>query len=176
MDLYKIIPQNNNWTISKNIVYVNYIARIPILIKNGNDVWVYLDIKVLKHVLKIVDILNKNNINFLFKSTSIFFDHKFREDEIHNLNLNYYISNISNPMVFDGMQKIGFDYTKNLTSYLIKYECYDIFKSVYKKQSKRLLSKDFDYWSNKEFFITKREDIRSYISSLEREVKINLLF
>ena len=44
MDLWKIIPENRNWTISKNIVYSNYLAKIPMLVKQGDDVWIYLEL------------------------------------------------------------------------------------------------------------------------------------
>lgn len=177
MDLSKIIPQNDKrWIVSKNIIYIDYFAKIPILIKNGDDIWVYMDLKIFKYVLKLIQILEKEKINFLFKSTSIFFDHKFDEDDIHARNLAHYLLNIANPIVYDGVEKIGFDYTNNLTNYLVSYECYDTFKEVYKSISKRLLSKSYDYWTNKEVYETKREDIRNYIASLEREIKINLLF
>lgn len=176
MNLLKIIPNNDRWIISKNIVYIDYIAKIPILVKNGDDVWVYLDIKIAKYVLQLVKILEKNKINFLFKSTRIFFDHKFSEEEFHKINISQYIKNIADPIFFDGFNKIKFDYTNNLSKYLVKYECYDEFKEIYNNQKKNILKKGRDYWTNKETFYTKREDIRDYIGSLEREIKINLLF
>jgi len=177
MDLYKIIPQNDSrWVVSKNIIYIDYFAKIPILVKSGDDIWVYMDVKILKYVLKLIKILEKQKIEFLFKSTSIFFDHKFDESDIHTRNLSHYLMNISNPNIFDGIEKIGFDYTRNIASYLLAYECYDIFQDVYKKVSKKLLSKTYDYYTNKDIFQTNREDIRNYISSLEREIKISILF
>ena len=176
MNLWKIIPENKNWTISKNIVYVNYIVKIPMLVKQGDDIFVYLDIKIAKDVLSLVKILDSHNIDFLFKSTLIFFDHKFSEEEFHRLNLKQYIKNICDAKFFDGFQKIGFDYTKNLANYLAKYECYDIFKMVYEKEKKTILHISYDYWINKNIYDFKREEVRNYISALEREVKINLLF
>ncbi len=177
MDLYKIVPQNDSrWVVSKNIIYINHFAKIPILVKSGEDIWVYMDTSIIKYVFKLIKILEREKIDFLFKSTSIFFDHKFDADDIHTRNLSHYLINISNPIIFDGIEKIGFDYTKNIANYLIAYECYDIFQDVYKKVSKRLLSKSYDYWVNKDIYQTKREDIRNYISSLEREIKISLLF
>lgn len=176
MNLSNIIPNNDRWIISKNIVYVDYIAKIPILVKSGDDIWVYLDIKIAKYVLQLVKILKKNNIDFLFKSTQIFFDQKFTDEEFHKINISQYLRNITDPVFFDGFYKIGFDYTNNLSKYLTKYGCYDEFKEIYNIQKNRLLSKSHDYWINKEVFYTKREDIRDYIGALEREIKINLLF
>ncbi len=112
----------------------------------------------------------------MFKSTAIFFDHKFDEKNRHELNLSQYINSIANPIFFDGFNKIDFNFTKNLSNYLVKYKCYDIFKEVYESRKKYILSRYHDYWINTDVFITPREDIREYISSLERDIKINLLF
>jgi hypothetical protein len=176
MDLQKIAESNKNWIISKNIIYVDYITKIPMLIKKGDDIWVYLDIKIAKHVLKLVKILSDKNINFLFKSTLIFFDEKFTEEEFHKHNLKQYLKNITDKKFFDGFEKIGFDFTQNLAQYLVKYQCFEIFQQVYQKQKSISLSKTYDYWVNKEYYTIDREDIRNYISSLEREIKISLLF
>ena len=53
MNLSSIIPTNDRWIISKNIVYVDYIAKIPILVKSGDDIWVYLDIKIARHFARL---------------------------------------------------------------------------------------------------------------------------
>ena len=77
MDLYKISQENKSWILSKNIIYVDYIAKIPMLRKQGDDIFVYLDCKIHKHVLNLVKILQDRNIDFLFKSTVVFFDQNF---------------------------------------------------------------------------------------------------
>jgi len=176
MDLYRIIPKDDRWIISKNIVYIDYLAKIPILVKEGDAIWIYIDRRITKYVLKLVKILQKEEIKFLFRSNRIIFEHKFSQDEIHELNLKQYIRNIADESFFDGFNKIEFDYTRNISEYLLKYKCHDIFKKQYAIQKKRLLSKYWDYYQNKEFYEVSREDIRDYISALEREVKINLLF
>ena len=113
----------------------------------------------------------------MFKSTVVFFDQNFSDDEIHTLNLRQYIRNICNEKFFDGFQKIGFDYTGNLTKYLVKFSCYEVFKTVYENEKKSITSTIYSWWTwsnTKEY--RNREDIRNYITSLEREIKISLLF
>jgi hypothetical protein len=176
MNLLKIIPKDDRWVVSKNIVYIDYISKIPILVKAEDKIWVYLDIRISKYVVKLVSILEQNNINFLFKSTLIFFDKKHSIEEFNEYNLIHFIKSITNEKFFDGFHKVGFDYTKSISDYLLEYKCYDTFSEVYNKQKKELLSKEYDYWQNLYFYRVKREDIRNYISSLEREIKISLLF
>lgn len=176
MDLQRLIPNDDKWILSNNIIYIKYISKIPLLIKRGDDIFIYFDVKIAKYVIKMVKILIDNNINFLFMSTLIFFEHKFSEGDFHSINIRQYIKNICNEKFFDGFKKIDFDFTNNLTNYLKKYNCHNEFSNVYKKQSLYLSGKEYDYWSQIEIYRVKRTDIRDYVLSLEREVKINLIF
>lgn len=175
MDLWKIIPNDDKWIISKNIVYIKYLAKIPILVKKGDDIFVYLDMKIYKFVIKLVKILNDNNVEFSFRSTMIWFDHKFSDEDIHHLNIKQFLVNICDAKFFDGFTKIGFDFTKSLTNYIAKYQCHDEFKRIYEYQKGIVTKKTYDYWTNRSEY-EYREDIRDYISTLEREIKINMLF
>lgn len=144
--------------------------------KSDNQWWVFLDLRISKYVIKLVAILEKHNIKFLFRSTLVFFDHKFTIDEFNDRNLQHYIDSIANDKFFDGFNKIGFDFTQSVANYLLRYKCYDTFSEVYKVRKKILLSKEYDYYQNIQYYKIKREEIRNYISSLEREIKIGLLF
>lgn len=177
MDLQRLIPENKDiWIVSKNVMYVNYIANIPILIKSGDDIRVFLDLRIRKYIPKLINHLNKLNVDFLFSSYKTFFEHKFTEKELHEINLTCHIDTITDEKFYDSLNKIDFDYTELITKYLKKYECYDEFKNIYKERCKVHLSKFYDYYTNREVYEVKREDIRNYLSSLEREVKLNLLF
>lgn len=175
MDLCEIIPTDDKWIVSKDIVYVKYIAKIPILVKKEDDIFVYLDMKIYKFVLKLVKILNENNIEFLFRSNMVWFEHKFNDEDIHHLNIKQQLVNICNPKFFDGFNKIGFDFTKSLTNYITKYQCHDEFKRVYEYQRDIVTKKTYDYLTGRAQY-SFREDIRDFISTLEREIKINMLF
>lgn len=177
MDLQKLIPDYRDiWVVSKNVIYVNYIVNIPILIKSGDDIRVFLDLRIIKYIPKLIDHLNRLNVDFLFSSYRTFFDHKFDEKELHKINLASHIDTIVDENFYDSLNRINFDYTDMITKYLKKYECYDEFKKIYDERSEILLSKFYDYYTGKEVYETKREDIRNYVSSLEREVKLNLIF
>jgi len=173
MDL--LIPKtNDDWVVSKNTIYIRYVAKIPVLTKRGDDIWVFLDAKVIKYVIKIVSHLESMNIKFLFRSSQMWFDKE--EDEMHRLNIDIYLRSITNPRFFDGFIKTGFDFSDNLSDYLVKYNCFDIFSEVYKKANDKAMKKYHDYWTNSHIYYVEREDIRNYISSLERDIKIGLLF
>lgn len=179
MDIYEIVSNDSsgNWIIKNDIIYTTYVAKIPIVTKDKDGfIWVYFDVKIAKQVIKIVKMLISNNIKFLFKSTTIYRDSQYSEEEVHQRNIRQYIRNITRSKFFDGLEKIGFDYINNLAEYLLKFECYDIFKEIFEEEKKQLLKKDRDFYTNTETYRIPREDIRDYLLSLTREVKINMLF
>jgi hypothetical protein len=177
MDLERLIPENKDiWIISKNVIYIDYITKIPILMKRGDEVRVFIDLRIYKHIPKLLNHLVKLDIDFDLCSYRTFFENKFSYQELHEVNLTCFIDSIADSKFFDSLNKIDFDYTYYITKYLKKYECYDEFKEIYKDRCKTHLSKFYDWYSNKEVYHIKREDIRNYLSSLEREIKLNLLF
>jgi len=163
--------------VKNNRIYYDYYTKIPVVTISNDDIWVIIqNTKIRKPIISMINKLNKENINFLFKSPLIIFDHLHTEDQKHKLNIESYISCIMyDDKFFRELNKIGFDYSKNLTSYIIKYSCYEIFQSVYKPFQKEALSKNIDFYTNKEYYNIKDEILRDYIISLERDVKINMI-
>lgn len=175
MNLESIIPKNKNFFLKKDIIYVNNIVDIPICFFRDDILWVFLDSKIIKHVLILIEHLSKNNINFYFRCPSAFFSHKFSNEEFHKKNIDSYLSHISTEKVFYGVYKIGFDFTGNLTKYLVEFEMFEIFKECFTKFKKHSSGHWIDYLSNTKIFNVKDPLIREYALSLERDIKISLL-
>ena len=164
MDLQRLIPENKDiWIISKNVIYVDYIAKIPILIKNGDELRVFIDLRIAKHLSKLLKHLCEIEVDFTLCSYKTFFEHRFTKEELHETNLTCFIDSIADPKFYDFLSKIEFDYTEYITKYLKKYDCYDEFKKVYKNRCEKHLSKFYDWYANKEVYHIKREDIRNYL-------------
>lgn len=176
MNLLEIIPKNEKWIISKDIVYINYLAKIPILLIRDDIIWVLFDISIKKYVIKIIDLLQKNNINFYLRSNILYFDHKFSECEFHKANLKQFLRNIKEEYFYDEFERINFDFTQSLSKYLVDFSCYVEFKEIYDVERESALKKYYDYWTSQYLYSIKREDIRDYIVSLGREIKVSLLF
>lgn len=176
MNLLEIIPRHEKWIVSKDIVYIKYLSKIPILLVRDDVVWVYFDITIKKYVVKIIDILQKNNISFYLRSNILFFDHKVSDCDFHKINLKQFLKNIKQEYFYDEFERINFDFTQSVSNYLVDFSCYDEFKEIYDVERESVLKKHYDYWTNQYLYSIKREDIRDYIASLGREIKISLLF
>ena len=75
---------------------------------------------------------------------------------------------------FDEIFDTGFDYVKNLTDFMTKFNCHDLFKDPYEWYKDRYLKEYYDWYSNEKYFLMEREDMRDFLRSLEREIKLNL--
>jgi hypothetical protein len=143
--------------------------------RENDQNWIFFDNKIRKHILKIVHHLQKSNIDFLFRCPSVFFSHKFSQNDFNIKNLESYMSHIIEDKFYYGFDKIGFDFSKNITEYLVKFEAFDVFKPIVDRYKKKASSKEYDYWANKETYLIKDEYIREYVMTLEREIKLSLL-
>jgi len=177
MNLNHLIPDNRDcWIIKNNIIYVEYCgAKIPILMKEDLQNWIFFDNKIRKYILRMVQHLQKSNIDFLFRCPSVFFSHKLSKDDFNIKNLESYMSHIIEDKFYNGFDKIEFDFSKNITEYLVKFEGFDVFKPIIDRYKRKASSKEYDYWTNKDTYIIQNEYIRDYVMTLEREIKLSLL-
>ena len=54
IDIQKIIPNDGKWKIEKDIVYVRYMAWMPIMNLKNDWVEIYFDTKLHRYLLKIL--------------------------------------------------------------------------------------------------------------------------
>jgi hypothetical protein len=174
MDLNSIIPDKNdrNYSVAKKFLMYKKYQNIPLCFIEDDIVYVFLDKKVSKVVIKLVKNLCKNNIQFYFTTPELsnpkgVIDY---EDKVIEHYLNSYIQ----VEFFYGFQKIGFDFIKNLVDWANKNNCYDLIKSNYDYIQKRVNRKYYDYYSNKDIFEYPKE-IRDDFLTLYREIQINNL-
>lgn len=177
MDLSTIIPNNNpNWIIKRGILYFHYVCDIPVFFQDKNNQnWLILDRRIVNPILIMINHLYKNNIEFFFNSKSNFINKEITEIELNEI-LRTYIESLENKKLFDFItKKTNFDYIQNLSDFINDYSCHDNFKIIYEKQKKLFLNKDYDYYQNKDYFTVPHEEIRDYVLSIDREIKIRLL-
>lgn len=171
MDLSKIIPNNDQWKISKNRVFKKNIAWIPIFdIIDENLIHFFLDIRMSKDILKLVKILKKTDIEFYFISP-LFSDPGFY-GEFNNININNYLRSYSKSQFYDGFEKIEFDFIGNLIEYCKKENCIELVKDIYLIINKDVQMKVYNYYTNEKLFKHKREDIRETFNQLYRDIQL----
>lgn len=173
IDLKLLINENDsNWKIRENKILYHRLCDIIILSYIDDTIWVSLDRRVSKQVVQIVKKLVENDIDFYFNSPSNTFC-VINEDTLSGI-IRDYIFSIEDVALFDGFRKIGFDISRSLSNLMTDYECHYLFKPEYENAKIKLLTERMDWRYNRKYFDVKREDIRNYIRSLEREIRINL--
>jgi hypothetical protein len=171
MDLDSIIPNNGEWKVSKNRVFKKNIAWIPVFdIVDDNLIHIFLDLRMSKDILKVVKNLQKTDIEFYFISP-LFADPGFRGD-FNVVNINNYLKDYSKSQFYDGFEKIEFDFIGNLIEYCKKENCIELVKDIYLEVNKDVQNKFWDHYANKQYFKTKREDIRETFNTLYRDIQL----
>ena len=175
MILDKLIPDNDsNWIVKNNMIYYHHYCDIPLLQKRGDKYWIILDHRATKRTLKLAKHLVKLDIPFYFNSKVLNSNQDLTTDESKSEIIRNYIHSLRVVAFYDGIQKSGLDYIDNLTQYIIENDCWDIFKEEFDMAKKKVNNKYWDYYANEQIFDIKREDIRDFISGLERQIKLNL--
>lgn len=176
MDLNELIPDNNpEWLIKKNVIYFRYLAYIPVLFYENNEVKVSLDEKVIKRVLSIAKHLENKGIEFHFIDPIIIKRNLEEKDEIRQNIINYMYA-LTSSKLFDGISKMEIDYLGNLSKYLVKNNAIDIFQEEFNRIDAEVKKRYPAYYTNDEEWAVPRSEIRDYISGMCREIKMGLIF
>ena len=156
MDLDSIIPNNSDWKVSKNRIFKKNIAWIPVFdIVDDNLIYIFLDLRMSKDILKVVKNLQKTDIEFYFISP-LFADPGFNGD-FNEINIKNYLKDYSKSQFYDGFEKIEFDFIGNLIEYCKKENCIELVKDIYLEVNKEVQNKFWDHYANKQYFKTKRD-------------------
>lgn len=175
MNLFELIPDNDQkWSVKNNMIYYHHYCDIALVQKKDSTLWIILDQRATKRVLKLIRHFNKLGLEFYLSSKALNSNQDLTTEESKSEIIRNYLFALRSPNFFDGIVKIDFDFLQNLTSYIIKYDCWDLFKEEFEVAKKKANEKYWDYYSNTQTYDLKRNDIREYISGLERDIKINL--
>lgn len=174
MDLSHVIPDSSqNWIYKNQMIYYHKYVDIPILKYQEECFLVALDRRVRTAVIKMIKYLLKLDLEFYLVTRLDFYkDPLIHVDEII---LNY-IKAMLDPLFFDEIYDLDFDYGRNFTNFMTKFDCLERFQEPYEKLKSKWLVKDYDWWLAKDVWRLPREDMRNFLSSLGREVKLNLFF
>jgi hypothetical protein len=166
----RILPNNGKWKIENEIVYVRYMAWIPIINMKGDYLEVYFDTKLHRYLLQILPKLEDE----FYLVSPILTDPKNKhllQEERHKANILNMISNYSNPIFFNGFKKIDFDLITHLVLYCKKFDSTLLIKEAYDCVNKDIQRKDWDYYANKQVF-NYTEEIREEFNGLYRQIKL----
>jgi hypothetical protein len=177
MDIENLIPENTNkWYVKHNTLYFTKYGAIPILKKIDGLFYVSLDLRVTKKVIKVIQYLTKLDITFyLCDRITISEKHIYSENK-GDIIRNYLLA-LSDEVFFKFVQNSDFDYIRNITGFLNLYDCHTTFKNIYDTLKANHFEKVWmDWYTRKEYYAVKNEEIRYFYSILERQIKLNLFF
>lgn len=174
LDLSIFLPNSDsNWIIKNNMIYYHKYADIPVLKIIDDVVWVSLDLKIKKQVIKMVKHLMMLNVVFYFTTCATIHQKFIYEEDLQDMIENYILA-LTDELFFDDIFNTGFDYVENLTNFMTDYDCHGLFKEPFEKVKRYYLTEREDWFINSRYFIIKKEYIRDFISTLEREIKLSM--
>lgn len=175
LDLSIYLPTSNiNWKISNNIIYYHKYVDIPVLSIKNEVIWVSLDRRITNPILDMVKHLMNNDIRFYFTKRTIIHNSDVFEEDLSDIIKTYLIA-LTDEKFFDLIFDIGFDYIENLTNFMIDYNCHELFKEPFEEIKGEYLPEMTEWYTNKKYYKIKKEYIRDFIATLEREIKLNML-
>lgn len=171
MELSDFIPDGSAaWKVGKRqLTYKKYV-NIPICFIEDNIVYVYLDKRIVKAVLKLVKKLLEMKVEFYLMTPELS-NPKGLEDH-HNAIIHHYFRSYIQKEFFEGFEKMEFDMIKNMTDWATKESCFALIKENYDAVKKIVNEKRYDYYSNVQMY-EYPQDIRDDFDSVYREIQIN---
>lgn len=170
MDLDKFIPNGENWSLSKGVIYFKKMQRIPLCMVIDDIPHIILENKIPKQVIELTKKFMKSGEEFYF-TTPLSMNPSGVEQFKHEVIKSYFVS-YSNIKFFHGFKKVGFDLIKNLIDWSEKNDAWYLVKSVYEDVNKSVQKKYHDYWQRKDYYYSDYE-IREEFRTLWREIQIN---
>lgn len=177
MDLNDILPKNfsgEEWKICKDTIFKSKIIWIPVAKKIDNELYIFLDLRIKRELLKVIQIASRNNIEFYLISPLVSNKRiKISDSELHSLNIENYLNCYSNKFIYDGVRKINFDIIGNLIDYCNKFNCKDSIKDIYLVVNKNVQLTSRNWYSNELIYNVDRIDIRNEFNSLYRDIQLS---
>lgn len=176
MELNRLIPLKFipdigcDWVVRGKYLMYKKIEHIPVAFIENDIVYVFLDNRIPRQILKITKwILDNHNIEFYFTTPEL-------SSPKYQMNyydiVKHYLFSYTQEHFFEEFEKIGFDLIKNMVDWCIKNNCTEIIKECYDDINKKVQKGHYDYWSNKTEY-NYNQKIREDFSTLYRDIQIN---
>jgi hypothetical protein len=151
-------------------MYVKY-TKLPIAYIEDDIVYIFLDLKAVKQISKIVKHLVERNIEFYFSSPE-FSNPSADISDYNNKILMHYLFSYADKGAFKEFKRINFDLIKNMVDFCEKNDCHALLKGCYDKVKKTVMVGHHDYYSSSDFYNYPLE-IRDEFENLYRDIQIN---
>lgn len=180
MELNDIIPLKFrptigcDWVVKNKFLMYKHYEHIPVAFIEDDIVYVFLDNKISRQILKLTKWLIKCGYEFYFTSPLLSNPKGIFEEDIHTTVIKHYLYSYVQEPYFNGFKKIDFDIIENMVKWCLRENCIDLIKDCYEQIQTKVNRKDHDYWSNKYTF-EYDDEIRSDYQTLYRDIQINMI-
>lgn len=174
-NISQLVPdQNPNWTVRNGMIYYRKLCDIAVLSEMDGVIWISLDRRITKRIVRIISHLIGMGVPFFLTHRFIVHKDRIDSEDLRTIISNYF-SAITDPVFFDSFNEMGFDYVRNITDFMVRYECLDQMGPIFEKVKSHYFRTWTDWYSGEVYYYLDREDIRDFLSSLDREIKLSLL-
>jgi hypothetical protein len=176
MKLSDLIPKkwsnNKNWIVGDYYLFYKRYVNLPIAYIDNDDncVYIFFDIRLKKEVIRIVEHLISERVEFYFMTPE--FSNPSGVIDLNYKNIKHYLKSYANQYFYDSFHKMNFDLIKNMVDWTDKNNCYDLIKECYDLVYSKISKGSYDYYSNKTVF-EYPEYIRSDYRTLYRDIQIS---
>jgi hypothetical protein len=147
--------------------------NIPICFIEDNIIYILLDNKIQKAVIKLTKEFVKLGYEFYF-TTPLLSNPAFKIENLNNIVINHYLFSYFQVGFFKGFKKINFDLIENMVNWCRKENCIDLIKENYKSLGGLVNKSQIDWYSQKKEY-DYCEEIREEYKTLYREIQINII-
>lgn len=171
MDLNSLIPDNNNsWVVRGRFLMFKKIEHLPVCYIEEGIVYVFLDARILKHIIKITKHLISLGVEFYFTTPEA--SNPGGVEDYNEKVIYHYLISYARDKFFYGFKEIDFDLVDNLIKWSDRENCFNLVKDVYNRVLKKVTHQSWDYYSNKKHYDYCQE-IREEFQSLYRHILIS---
>lgn len=171
MDLNNLIPNSaEEWQIRSNFLMYKKLEWIPVCYTEAGAVYVFLDARIIKPVIKLVQHLVKNDYKFFFTTPELTNPKGIQDGE--NKIIYHYLLSYSNKDFFKAFRKIDFDLIENMVEWSKMSHTFHLIKPNLEEINKRVEKTWYDYYSGKDVY-NYPEEIREAFNGLWRDIQIS---
>lgn len=156
------------------MIYFRKYCDVPVLSVMDDIIWVSADRRITKQIIRMVSHLVKIGVPFFLTHRMLVHKNQLDAEDLKTIIRNYFGA-ITDPLFFDSFHEIGFDFVGNLTGFMVKYKCLDQMGPIVEKVKSHYFRTWTDWYTGNIYHYLERDDIRDFLSSLDREIKLNLL-
>lgn len=171
MDLSRLIPNSHEeWQVRSNFVMFRKLEWIPVCYVESGIVYVFLDARIVKPVVKLIQHLITENYKF-FLTTPELSNPRGIEDAENKI-IYHYLFSYANKDFLRAFKKIDFDLIENMVKWAKMTETFHLIKPNLDEIEARVQKTWYDYYSGKDVY-NFPEEVRQAFNGLWRHIQVS---